>query len=468
MQNEEETKKKFPVFLAGMISWYFMSGVEYSLILSTINSYLLSTGAPQNAIGYVFTYFAFSGLISSPIYGHFADKLKAVRIPVIVAILFSIVGTTIYTFGRTLMLINIGRFVMGFGWGVDGAIVGKIALLKSDEAGMYIPLLLVMRQVGIILGPLCIFWTRFWDFTLFGVQIDPNNATGLMITILWCVTLGINLVAVTQEPIPDPCEPEYIVSNEKIQMKENGESTLNGDVNANGALLPDNVPEKKLSITSNHRYAQISPLPHLTEQIIVCLTCSLSGYILQSSLEAMVTPLTKNLLGWGNAENAKLFIGIGITAVLGYVATMFLSKFIKPRMTLMMGVIIEIGIVIVLMFMLPVASFRDSWLMASFLSATVVFIFALPFIVVSSATLMANFTDSSQQSTIQGIRVAAERVAQICGPLWGAEVLYNLYIVFLFPLIYLLLSFGLMCVSWSWLVSTKFKKDPDLIKRANA
>lgn len=36
----------------------------------------------------------------------------------------------------------------------------------------------------------------------------------------------------------------------------------------------------------------------------------------------MVTPLTKNLLGWGNAENAKLFIGIGITAVLGYVATM--------------------------------------------------------------------------------------------------------------------------------------------------
>lgn len=169
---------------------------------------------------------------------------------------------------------------MGFGWGVDGAIVGKIALLKSDgkffshpcdvfmfyllDAGMYIPLLLVMRQVGIILGPLCIFWTRFWDFTLFGVQIDPNNATGLMITILWCVTLGINLVAVTQEPIPDPCEPEYIVSNEKIQMKENGESTLNGDVNANGALLPDNVPEKKLSITSNHRYAQVR---HTFEQM---------------------------------------------------------------------------------------------------------------------------------------------------------------------------------------------------------
>ena len=62
-------KKNTNIFLGGMILWYFMSGMEYSLILTTINSYLLSTGAPQKSIGYVFTYFAFSGLISSPIYG---------------------------------------------------------------------------------------------------------------------------------------------------------------------------------------------------------------------------------------------------------------------------------------------------------------------------------------------------------------------------------------------------------------
>ena len=57
------------VFLAGMIVWYFMSGMEYSLILTSVNAYLLSTGAPQKSIGYVFTYFAFAGLISSPIFG---------------------------------------------------------------------------------------------------------------------------------------------------------------------------------------------------------------------------------------------------------------------------------------------------------------------------------------------------------------------------------------------------------------
>jgi len=68
MKNEAKDAN-FRIFLAGMLSWYFMTGVEYGLILTTINEYLLSTGAPQKSIGYVFTYFAFSGLISSPIYG---------------------------------------------------------------------------------------------------------------------------------------------------------------------------------------------------------------------------------------------------------------------------------------------------------------------------------------------------------------------------------------------------------------
>ena len=46
---------------------------------------------------------------------------------------------------------------------------------------------------------------------------------------------------------------------------------------------------------------------------------------------------------------------------------------------------------------------RAPWLTYTFVSMTALFIYALPFIVVSSATLMAKFTDESQQSTIQGM-----------------------------------------------------------------
>ena len=59
----------FRIFLSGMIAWYFMTGIEYGLMLTTINEYLLSTGAPQTAIGYYFAFSALAGFISSPIYG---------------------------------------------------------------------------------------------------------------------------------------------------------------------------------------------------------------------------------------------------------------------------------------------------------------------------------------------------------------------------------------------------------------
>ena len=59
---------------------------------------------------------------------------------------------------------------------------------------------------------------------------------------------------------------------------------------------------------------------------------------------------------------------------------------------------------------------------------------------------------------ILGVRVAAERVAQICGPLWGAEVLHNFYLVFLFPAIFLLVTMLLQGLSWTWLDDTLFKK----------
>jgi predicted MFS family arabinose efflux permease len=114
---------------------------------------------------------------------------------------------------------------------------------------------------------------------------------------------------------------------------------------------------------------------------------------------------------------------------------------------------------------LPQAEFRAPWLTYTFVSMTALFIYALPFIVVSSATLMAKFTDESQQSTIQGIRVAAERVAQICGPLWGAEVLHNFYLVFIFPAIFLLITMTLQTLSWSWLDFNLFKKESQIQKQ---
>ena len=48
------------------------------------------------------------------------------------------------------------------------------------DASTFIPILLVMRQVGIICGPFLIFWTRTWDFNLFGTEINSYNSASLL------------------------------------------------------------------------------------------------------------------------------------------------------------------------------------------------------------------------------------------------------------------------------------------------
>ena len=75
-------------------------------------------------------------------------------------------------------------------------------------------MLMVTRQLGIILGPLLIFFTDKWDFYLFGFAIDDTNSAGLMIAILWTLTLFYNLIIGSSEPMARSKE-QYIVENDE-------------------------------------------------------------------------------------------------------------------------------------------------------------------------------------------------------------------------------------------------------------
>lgn len=57
---------------------------------------------------------------------------------------------------------------------------GSDVIIFYLDASTFIPILLVMRQVGIICGPFLIFWTRTWDFNLFGTEINSYNSASLL------------------------------------------------------------------------------------------------------------------------------------------------------------------------------------------------------------------------------------------------------------------------------------------------
>ena len=77
--------------------------------------------------------------------------------------------------------------------------------------------------------------------------------------------------------------------------------------------------------------------------------------------------------------------------------------------------------------------FSDSWLIPSLGFLTIFFITMIPFMIVSSASILADFSAESNKSMIQGIRISFERLAQLLGPLWAANMLHNTAIIFIFP-----------------------------------
>ena len=56
---------------------------------------------------------------------HLCDRIGSVKLPLLSAMSFSITGSLIMSLGRNLNMLYLGRFLMGFGWGIDGPIVGK-------------------------------------------------------------------------------------------------------------------------------------------------------------------------------------------------------------------------------------------------------------------------------------------------------------------------------------------------------
>ena len=130
-------------------------------------------------------------------------------------------------------------------------------------------------------------------------------------------------------------EPIVITEEERLNNNTTTETTeLNGNKDITDKILPK--PSHKYIqvfiltfLTFNKVLFQVKPLPALTEQICVCMVSSLSAYILQSTLESMVTPLTRRLLGWQQNENAIFFIGVGITAVIGYLSVTVFSSYLK-------------------------------------------------------------------------------------------------------------------------------------------
>jgi len=462
---ENALKRKRALFQFAVATWYFSAGADRSLIIPTVNEYLVDyLGAPQAYMGVVISIFAIGSILCAPAAGRLTDWLGTSRPFLLFGICCHLVGAVLYFMALTLsavtsippeIWVTIARFVAGIGYGLDGAIMGTLTR-AADPANRssVIARTILLRQVGVILGPLTIFGLRKIQIDLPNGEVNKYNSPGFFLMFLWSFVMIVVFFCYHDKELREAAPTE--------DEKKNQTRLTNGD------KLDETFKFKLKEI----KEIKVETLPQLfaREQIIVCLCGSFSGMFLQSSLETVFTPLSKRLLGFTSVENSVTYVAIGAVAVAGYLSMSIVSKrpTFQDRKALLAGMTIELANTFILLVVIPIATFRSLYLYP--MMGIVIFLqcFFMAALVVSSASMLSKFTPLSLQGSIQGARIGVETLATILAPLWIAPTInMSMFTTFSVPTAILLTGFCLTLLSYKVLEPKMIQKFDKLDENQN-
>jgi len=448
--NEPSVKEQIKdrrIFLACCMLWFFLSGVEYAIVLPTVHFYLDSIGAETFYIGFVIGSLSLGAMISAPIYAAITDHFKKAIYIIRVGMIFSIGGSCLYFLLPQKNIIVLARFIGGVGWGLEGALMGQIGrTFSQDNKTSKFAAVLMMRQFGVLVGPIMIYALPKMAFTAeigsWTLIVSEYSAAGLLLAVAWTIAWIIMLIFYKDPVAEDDVSYSQIdttaitsVADSLLQIQEVSRSMRN--INSN---QPQKLEEKK------YRYNR--QLGVLHEPIIVAAFCTFSTYILQSGMETLVSPFTHYFLGWGMKQNAIMYISVGTIALSGYLSMQFVSKKLDDRVTLLMGCVILTGVLVTVMGVYPFLTFRAEWIYPIFGVAILAFCWFLPYVVVSAAAILSKSATKENQSTVQTVRTTGEVLAQVLSPFWVGQMLNSRWAVLVWQLGFMALCSVLVLLSW--------------------
>jgi ceroid-lipofuscinosis MFS transporter 7 len=389
-----------------------MTGVEYAVILPTIWDYMHeSFNANGIFMGTTISAFSISGVISGLYMGKLSDSINFTKPILLIGNLFEIMGNFIYFVAINKWLLLMSRFISGIGMGVSPVLVADIAKRTSkDERTSILTLVFSCRQLGLMLGPVFnLFLSKFhFKFSIF--NITDKNSPGFFMFIMW-ILIEIFIWAFYFE--------DY---NNDVKNYTNN--------NDNKSLLAD--------------YKIVN---YKNVEVIILVMATFIYSFNQTALETIVTPFTKEMFSWNEFENSLLFGIAGVEIIIVYVIVKILTKYIADRLLLFIGFVcfiisLTIGIVCLSSLRLN----ESQKYLPAFILFIIIDLIALPFISVSSTSLLTKLISKNLQGQTQGIQRAFHGIGTIVGP-FLAGLLINHVLSLLFILLTLvLIIFTLICV----------------------
>lgn len=438
----KDAKRERRLFLVSCGLWFFLSGIDYSIVLPTVHHYLKSIEAESRYIGMVISALSFGAMISAPIYAKLTDKARSAKMILRVGMLFSIAGNCVYFLKKEKNFVVLARFISGVGWGLEGALMGQIGrtyLTENRTASFAI--VLMMRQLGVVTGPFCILFMDKLTFTAkvtetFTITVTKYSAVGLFLASAW-TAVWVIIFFLYNDPLPES-ETDGNNNSEVEHPLTQGHSRSNST--------------KKLRIAApilcKKKFRAVRRTGLLHEPIIVAACSTFSTYVLQSGMETLITPFTDWYFGWTEVQNLFMYVSVGTTALLGYLSMQFVSRKLDDRQTLLMGCSFCTAVLLMILIIFPIATFRAAWIYPLFGLGMLLFCWFLPYVVTSAAAILSKAASEDDQSVVQSIRTTGEVLAQILSPLWVGSMLQRADFVLIFQLIFMALCLFFTISSW--------------------
>ena len=145
--------------LSAFITHYlgFTMGLNYSIVLVSIQELWLKLGGESSLYGFSFGSFALGQTVISPLLGYISD-VRGLKFTMLISLVFSVVGNGLYAFSfasKSLYMLLFGRFITGLGAGaVALALVYLTNTTSLEQRGSSIATFKLSQALGFLGGPL--------------------------------------------------------------------------------------------------------------------------------------------------------------------------------------------------------------------------------------------------------------------------------------------------------------------------
>nr|XP_039252520.1 uncharacterized protein LOC120329804 [Styela clava] len=429
--------------------YFFLCGVEYAVILPTLNGYLISLDGPTGFLGIIMSSFSLTGLLSAPIYGRIADKTGANKMCAIISNIFEIIGNFMYFVGGDYRILWGARLISGVGTGAGSSYFGMISKTTTTKQRTgVLSMLGFMRNVGMLTGPGFNLFLSQLDFKLGPFDVNEFSSPGLFMTGMWTIhTILVMLLFkdVQKDFWAEVSEPTRQSNNGMLQNSEHSnERTTSPEIR---------IPKTTRSFRDEF----------LRQEVLVCLLVSFMSWVALTGFESAATPISLLFFGWGGISNSFMFCAGGAAIIFVYAVIGVVNRKLTDRFILLAGC--SGGVLCYSIFTVysTVLYFRKDvenpdWLLSLFWVDWIILTMCFPLIIIPMMSLYSKITSTETQSFNQGVLLMFAGAGRILGPLWSAPMVTEKRLPILGGLVLILMFVAVV------LICTTFKK---LVPRDN-